>query len=117
MSKGQDSVILPLLAVLPDKDKLVSRLSDLCTNGLRTLVCGHASHPLAWWADRASAYEAAISSDDPQADAAMYALFEQYENEAKLEYLGALGLEDQLQPLVPECIADCLSAGIKVGDC
>lgn len=35
------------------------------------------------------------------------------EKDAKLEYLGCLGLEDQLQPLVPETIAACLRANIK----
>jgi hypothetical protein len=41
-------------------------------------------------------------------------LFARLEREAGLQYVGCVGLEDQLQALVPETIRDCLSAGIKV---
>jgi magnesium-transporting ATPase (P-type) len=43
-----------------------------------------------------------------------HAFFAQVERRAQLQYLGLVGLEDQLQPLVPEAIQDCLRAGIKV---
>jgi hypothetical protein len=33
---------------------------------------------------------------------------------AGLGYCGTLGLEDQLQLLVPECIRDCIAGGVKV---
>ena len=36
------------------------------------------------------------------------------EKEADLKYLGVMGMEDQLQLLVPECIGDCIRGGIKV---
>ena len=38
----------------------------------------------------------------------------QLEQDANLQYLGVIGMEDQLQFLVPETIKDCLKAGIKV---
>lgn len=44
----------------------------------------------------------------------MDGFYEELEKSANLQYLGCMGLEDQLQPLVPESIRDFIKAGIKV---
>ena len=131
MSKGQDTVILPFMSLgSVDESALLLSLKDMSTNGLRTLVCGHSALPLEWWTIRSERYAAAIGRDQSELSnghpdkcrkaeggcekCAQHELFEDMEEAAQLSYLGTLGLEDQLQPLVPECISDCLKAGIKV---
>ena len=131
MAKGQDTVILPFLSLDGvNEAALLLSLKDMSTNGLRTLVCGHASLPLAWWTSRQGRYQEAIGREqgggsDAHPDKCARAeggcekcvqhdLFDEMETDARLAYCGTLGLEDKLQPLVPECIADCLRGGIKV---
>jgi hypothetical protein len=46
MTKGQDTVILPLLKDCPNQEKLMAKLENLCSNGLRTLVCAEAILPI-----------------------------------------------------------------------
>ena len=131
MTKGQDTVILPFLSLDGvNEAALLMSLKDMSTNGLRTLVCGHASLPLTWWTSRQGKYQEAIGREQSAASEAhpdkcqkadggcekclQHDLFDETETDARLSYCGTLGLEDKLQPLVPECIADCLRGGIKV---
>ena len=130
MSKGQDTAILPFLSLQQDEASLLLSLKDMSAYGLRTLVCGHSSLPLSWWTARSAQYTEAIGREQSEAseghpDRCQHSaggcercqqdeLFEQMEADAGLCYLGTLGLEDQLQPLVSDCIADCLQAGMRV---
>jgi len=129
MTKGQDSVILPLLVSCPNEEKLVLALKDLCTNGLRTLVGCYADQPSDWWQKWNERYVEAVTRDESEHSKGhsggkcnkelcekcyQHKIFESIEKDASLRYMGCMGLEDQLQPLVPEAIADFLRAGIKV---
>lgn len=126
MCKGQDTVVLPLLAECPDKLQLEESLSALCANGLRTLVCARAQLPIKWWEENEQAYTA-VTTADTSATALpgqkgsqewvkeqQHACFQKIEKSANLAYFGLMGLEDQLQLLVPETIKDFLRARIKV---
>lgn len=118
MSKGQDTVMFPLLQSLqPDFEALlISDLEECAVNGLRTLLCAEAVQPMSWWLDRKVQYQTVVDggAGDPEAKAAMHNFFEQLEMDAKLSYIGCMGMEDQLQLLVPEAIHDFLQGGIKV---
>jgi len=128
MMKGQDTVALPLIKLNVDEDELLDQLKNMSTNGLRTLVAGYSELDSAWWQERAAAYTDVIQRDATPASeghpekcikeqchlCAQHELFERVEKEADLQYLGCIGLEDQLQLLVPECIGDCIRGGIKV---
>ena len=120
MLKGQDSVVLPLLTDIDGNDKLMLALKDCYTNGLRTLVAGYAIHDGTWWEKHARQYKQIITMDETDVsngqDKAQitHEFFEMMEKDAKFKYLGCMGLEDQLQLLVPETIKDCLRANIKV---
>jgi len=129
MMKGQDTVALPLVNLGDqNEDELLEDLKNMSTNGLRTLVCGFAELPSSWWAERAAQYQQIIQRDTTPASEGhpekcvkgkcekceQHEFFERTEKDAGLLYLGALGLEDQLQLLVPECIADVVAGGVKV---
>jgi magnesium-transporting ATPase (P-type) len=137
MTKGQDTVVLPLLHECPGREALLIDLNTLCTNGLRTLVNGHSELPAAWWngkrdgksntrqeefariKDLAETPFSAGHTDgkcnkEKCEKCATHNFFNELETDAKLEYLGCMGLEDQLQLLVPETIRDFLRAGVKV---
>lgn len=129
MTKGQDTVILPLVEHCPDKLQLEAELNDLCTNGLRTLVCTENHLPKSWWLEWGPKYEQAINAEHNPATeghsegqcqpegcvkCAQSVMFQNIEKDAKLELLGFMGLEDQLQTLVPETIKECLRAGVRV---
>jgi magnesium-transporting ATPase (P-type) len=123
--------VLPLLKSKPDEVKLMTALTGMCNNGLRTLVCGYSQLPHAWWLKYADEYERVSQMGPSKASEGhgenprkckrdecekclQHNLFQKIELDANLQYLGCTGLEDQLQQLVPECIQDCLRAGIKV---
>jgi magnesium-transporting ATPase (P-type) len=129
MTKGQDTVVLPLIHLgEANENELLLNLKDMSTNGLRTLVCAHGEKSAEWWNQFSSKYTEVIARDSTAFSeghpekcdhsrcekCAAHNLFEEIEKDANLQYLGCIGLEDQLQFLVPECIADCLKAGIKV---
>lgn len=116
MTKGQDTMVLPLLKVAYNQEKLLTQLDRLCTNGLRTLVCAEAVIDKEWWTNgREAEYNDIITADEsPEQKKRMHDIFEKMEEDAGLGYLGCMGLEDQLQLLVPESIADYLRAGIRV---
>jgi magnesium-transporting ATPase (P-type) len=128
MMKGQDTVALPLITLGDqNEDELLDNLKNMSTNGLRTLVCGYADLDSQWWSKRSQTYQEIITRDSTSASeghpekcikdrcekCAQHDFFEQVETEAHLQYLGSMGLEDQLQLLVPECIGDCVRGGIK----
>jgi phospholipid-translocating P-type ATPase (flippase) len=130
MNKGQDTVVLPLCEN-PDGDdtELLLQLNAMSANGLRTLVASHAEHPAEWWEERKEKYqELVVMEVTPDAEGhsagkctpekcvhcCQHSWFEQVEREAGLGFLGVVGMEDQLQLLVPEAIKDFLRAGIRV---
>lgn len=111
------------------QDSLRSSLASMSTNGMRTLVCSYADLPCDWWVSRAKLYDAAVNADTTPYSkghdggncqtaqcekCAMHNLFEQFEVEANMAYLGLVGMEDRLSDLVPESIQDYLKADIKV---
>eukprot|EP00462_Mataza_sp_D1_P001037 CAMPEP_0175093256 /NCGR_PEP_ID=MMETSP0086_2-20121207/2909_1 /TAXON_ID=136419 /ORGANISM="Unknown Unknown, Strain D1" /LENGTH=1538 /DNA_ID=CAMNT_0016366193 /DNA_START=38 /DNA_END=4654 /DNA_ORIENTATION=+ len=126
MLKGSDTVVLPLLHKPDNKDQaeydkhcneLHDEISGLAANGLRVLVVGWAELPASWWTqERRDGYAKVIHADGDDVEDAEFEekFFEDLETDAKIEYLGCMGLEDQLQKLVPETISDFLKAGIKV---
>lgn len=116
MTKGQDMVVMPLLTQSSKDLDLEEDLSALCGDGLRTLVCAEACLPLSWWEDkRAQEYKEMTELEPGDASKQkQHTYFEQVEKEAQLDFLGYMGLEDQLQLLVPETIKDCIRAGVKV---
>jgi phospholipid-transporting ATPase len=130
LHKGQDTVVLPLTTNDDGNDDLLTiELSSLSTNGLRTLVCGHADHPTGWWDQYSKQYHRAVKMEVTPASeghsdnkctpvecvhCVQHDLFQKIEQEADLKFLGVVGMEDQLQLLVPEAIKDFLRAGIRV---
>lgn len=50
MCKGQDTMLLPLIRDQSEvDDTLIASLSDMCANGLRTLVAAYSEQPSTWW--------------------------------------------------------------------
>lgn len=118
MSKGQDTVMLPLLQAMDSafESQLLSGLEKCAANGLRTLLCAQGLQPSEWWETRKADYQLVVDggSADAESKTRMHDFFEKLEREAQLVYIGCMGLEDQLQNLVPEAIQDFLAADIKV---
>ena len=129
MTKGQDTVILPLIKEIENNDELTMQLSSLAANGLRTLVAAYNIVNPSWWEQYSEKYMQVIQmkeTDDAIGHKSgkcnsskcihciQYNFFKEVEETANLKYLGCVGMEDQLQLLVPETIKDCLRAGIKV---
>lgn len=117
MSKGQDTVMLPLIKKVKNENRLLLDLKNCSSDGLRTLLLAQAVCDESFWKGaRQDAYQAILESSDdsPAGKEMVHDTFNRWETEAGLEYIGAMGLEDQLQLLVPETIGDLLKAGIKV---
>jgi magnesium-transporting ATPase (P-type) len=118
MSKGQDTVMLPLLQAMDSafESQLLSGLEKCAANGLRTLLCAQGLQPMEWWDARKTDYQLIVDGGtaDAESKTRMHDFFEKLEREAQLTYIGCMGLEDQLQNLVPEAIQDFLAADIKV---
>ena len=128
MCKGQDTVIIPLLDTTTfNEDELAIHVKNLSTNGLRTLVCCYSKRDITWWnqwKDQYNAITTGMNIEEEKNDkitnnlqlkkAKKEELFLKIEQSCNLKYLACIGLEDQLQPLVPEAIQDFLRAGIKV---
>eukprot|EP00808_Paulinella_micropora_P011362 g46982.t1 len=132
-TKGADNVMLELLRQANESEedqevlkKTNAQLQDLAERGLRTLVIGEAYHNLSWWTQHWEAQykkvsslpekknEAGHSKGGCNAHCRICATFNEIETSAHLNLLGVTGIEDKLQDLVPEAIADFLTAGIKV---
>jgi len=129
MSKGQDSVMLPLIKDFPGKKKLKEDLLKMNANGLRTLVCTYAILDEEWWTARAASYQSAILIEESDNTVGCsegkcnpakcekcirFNCFETIEKEADMSYLGVMALEDQLQDIVEETINDFIKGGIRV---
>jgi magnesium-transporting ATPase (P-type) len=119
MTKGQDTTVMPFLKLEGTgtrEDVLLSTLKECCDNGLRTLVAGHRERSYDWWKPWGEKYVALKNQTlgEKERAKAEHDLYEEIERDVGFDYLGCIGLEDQLQPLVPETIAACLRAGIKV---
>ncbi len=129
MMKGQDTVVEPFL-VNPARDwtQLQTSMQRMARAGLRSMLLAEARRPRSWWAPHEAKYTAleasarrSGASDSPESIAAemqlqaeLDSLKTEIEHDAGLCLLGATGLEDELQDLVPEAISDFLRAGIKV---
>lgn len=136
MCKGADSTVLPLLRSRPGpagvddariRSHIELQLNDMATRGLRTLVVASATLPESWWFGAGGLSEVYKGTNLPDrgaekdhhrgscdAECRICAGLAEIERRAGLELLGATAVEDRLQDLVPECIADFLSASIKV---
>jgi len=120
MIKGQDTTVMPFFPPfdMERKERLLTTLNTLGSNGLRTLIAGHKVQTPEWWYDQWSAKYIALKEDaaldDETRKQKEYEMFEEIEKSVGFEFLGCIGMEDQLQPLVPETIRDCLRAGIRV---
>lgn len=117
MTKGQDSVILPLLEHTYQVEKIEAHINEMYASGLRTLVLAYAECDRKWWSQWKDEYNDLLSNREMPEEKykkKKHELYEEIEKSAKLTYLGLMGLEDQLQDFVPECIEDFFHAGIKV---
>lgn len=139
MCKGADANVFPLIdyASHPDqrqlRDTLERELNDMGSKGLRTLLVAGATLPTSWWfgdgtdgetnTGMAHIYKQ-INLPDRGAEKGHHrgeCLSEcrickgllEIELHAHMTLIGATAIEDQLQPLVPECIEDFIKAGIK----
>ena len=126
-AKGADSAMLKLTT---HEDPVVMRraqlqLLDLAERGLRTLVVAEAVKTEEWWASWEERYTEMASLPEKKGEAGhskggcsnncrIYGIFNEIEEAAGLKFLGITAIEDKLQDLVPECIADLLNGGIKV---
>jgi len=108
--------MLPLMTPVANEPQLLLDLKNCSSDGLRTLLCTQALQPAQWWQEKAARYNELVESseDSPEHTKMVHDTFEAWEKESCLEYTGSMGLEDQLQALVPEAIADFLKAGIRV---
>jgi hypothetical protein len=122
---------------------LDAQLNDMATKGLRTLVVAGATLPQEWWFGGGSTSSSSSGSAAAASGGGMCAIYKalnlpdrgaekghhrgecrsecricagllHIERSAQLRLLGASCIEDKLQALVPESIADFLTAGIKV---
>ena len=88
-AKGAPEAIADLCRLGPEeRRKLVGRVDEMAGQGLRVLGVARAWH-------------------DP-------ALFPESQREFAFEFVGLLGLEDPVRPGVPEAVAECRRAGIRV---
>jgi len=138
MCKGADANVMPLISVgqpaqLELRTTLDAQLNDMATKGLRTLVVAGCVLPVEWWfgangsGGMRAVYDAVNLPNrgaekghhrgECHASCRICEGLAHMERSAQMELLGATAIEDRLSPLVPECIADMLAAGIKVWMC
>jgi Ca2+-transporting ATPase len=87
--KGAPETIADLCRMLPEERRaLIGRVNDMAGQGLRVLGVARASH------DPAALPESQLGF--------------------AFEFIGLLGLEDPVRPGVPEAVAECHRAGIRV---
>lgn len=121
----------PSAAAEPSKrEALEAQLSDMAAKGLRTLVVAGSTRPAEWWwgADgnpgMSAVYKAinlpdrgaekGHSKGECRSECRACAGLLHMERAAHLRLVGLTAVEDRLQELVPEAIADFLQAGIKI---
>jgi len=120
LSKGADSVMIPLLAPGQEKLKALTEqhMTDHSNDGLRTLVIASKSLEeeayLAWSREyrRATSDIVELERNAREEPNMIDRLSEELETQLKL--LGSTALEDKLQVGVPTSIADLVRAGIAV---
>jgi phospholipid-transporting ATPase len=111
MTKGADSVILPLL-----NEKIAAQVSlevsAFANEGLRSLVMASRQIPGNEFHDWHEKWKKASLSNDPSKDSQLSQLASDLEHD--LEFIGCSGIEDRLQEGVPSTIESLMSAGIRV---
>ena len=112
MTKGADSMMLPLVSDSPHKQKLASTLYNFAVEGLRTLVMGQRvmadNEFLQWFAE----WKQVLLSNDTEKERKLDQLGARIEK--NLELVGCSAIEDKLQDGVPQAIELLMSAGIRV---
>ena len=116
LCKGADDVLMPLLASGQTHAPFaISKLAQFAARGLRTLVLAKADvgHEAAKrWLVR---YDKVLRSSAPSSDARATALAEvAAEVEAGLTLVGVSGIEDELQPRVPQTVRRLHRAHVRL---
>ena len=112
MTKGADSVMLPLIKNNEFKSGLTTCLNSFAVEGLRTLVMGQRVLDKYEFDGWYSQWKKLQLSNDPNKDQKLDdlgAILEQ-----NLDLVGSSAIEDKLQQGVPESIALLLSANIRL---
>jgi phospholipid-transporting ATPase len=112
MTKGADSMMLPLLQNSYEKENLGNVLMSFAVEGLRTLVMAQreiSEDEFETWYLR---WKNTMMGNDPNKDTKLDMLGA--EIEINLELVGCSAIEDKLQDGVPETIALLMSANIRV---
>ena len=122
LSKGADSVMLPLVATASDGGLVVREterhLEDHANDGLRTLILTEKTIDPTTYADWSKRYRAALV-DLVELDKKERELPNEIERlmsevEIGMSLVGSTAIEDKLQTAVPQTIADMGRAGIAV---
>lgn len=113
-TKGADATILPLLSTASAAIQRTTEehMTTFAVSGLRTLCCAYRTVPEQEWSEWHSKYTEATNKMSAAGDALMDALVAELESDLVL--LGATGIEDALEPGVPQTIMKLRRAGIKV---
>jgi phospholipid-transporting ATPase len=112
MTKGADSMMLPLLQASMQKDQLSGTLLNFAVEGLRTLVMGQRVLSQGEFEAWHSQWKRVLLGNDPNKESKLDDLGASIEK--NLEFVGCSAIEDKLQDGVPEAIALLMSAGIRV---
>ena len=111
MTKGADSVILPLLS--PSiASKVNLELSAFANEGLRSLVMASRNLTGTEFHDWNERWKKASLSNDSGKEETLQVLAKELEQD--LEFVGCSGIEDRLQEGVPETIEGLMNAGIRL---
>lgn len=112
MTKGADTMMLPLLQNSSLKDQLAETLLKYAIEGLRTLVMGQRVMSQTEFDTFYGQWKKVLLGNDPNKEAKLDELGAYIEK--NLELVGCSAIEDKLQDGVPEAIALLMSAGIRV---
>jgi len=118
LSKGADTVMLPLLA--SGQEELVAQteahMHDHSNDGLRTLVIASkelSEEEYLSWSERYRRAASDLDEVEKKSREEPNAIDDQCDAmESRMRLLGSTALEDKLQEGVPACIADLVKAGI-----
>lgn len=113
-TKGADTIMLNLFSKDEDQgaiEQMKGQVDDWAEHGLRTLVCGWRLISEEEWADfEKRMKEASLQMQDRESK--MKSVGETIEHDLIL--LGAVAIEDELQPKVAETMSDLAQMGIKL---
>lgn len=112
MTKGADSMMLPLLNSSSNNQTLSNTLYNFAVEGLRTLVMGQKNLTDQEFNKFYSDWKKILLSNDPKKEQKLDDLGEKIEK--NLNFVGCSAIEDKLQYGVPESIQLLMSAGIRV---